>query len=308
MFKVDNAKSERSGFFPGFFDSDGRPWFTTGRSPKDYQRGLESALKIALLTHHHLLLPAGYMLDNPHLQRLFLKYMGDDNESRCFRILMKDLLRISPNNKYAAGISELTDWHGILDNWLAGDGSDRALPVYLNAIGHEAAVAAQNATDAAERKHIMIAGIRKEWQVELTDYIDLCDSLAFKTVEHEEFPFDLLIRNRLLSGSEVFPHFNSHLEDKMRAAAEATQANGLKLSRSLLRNTSFCEDLGVKEYLTLTPAEYESLAPILGHYHHAAFSESLGLPSFASHEMPMLKVHAKALLQKELRQVERACN
>ena len=296
----------RTGFFPGFLDSDGRPWSSHGRTPKNYERGLEAALKIALLTHHHLHVPAGYFLDNPHLQRLFLKFKGDDNESRSFRLLMRDLLRISPQKADHSRESKITKWADVLHAWAIGDGSHRNKNVYLNAVDHPDALAIQRSSDADAFVKAMRQAIEARWKVDVVEFLDLCDQQEFRTAEHGEFPFDSLVRSRLLSGTESFFDFRDSVKDKFLAIADAAATGHVGLSRSMLRNPDFLLEIGVKDYHTLSHAEYQILAPILGHYHHVAFAESLALPGVASNQNPTLETTAKALLRQQLNESQRA--
>jgi hypothetical protein len=69
-----------SNFYPGFFDSDGRPWEQLAIQDLQYQEALESALKIALLTQRITAIPIGYFLDNPFLHRIVLRYRDASDE------------------------------------------------------------------------------------------------------------------------------------------------------------------------------------------------------------------------------------
>ena len=111
------------GFFPGFFDPDGRMWSSFSHDYQKYQAGLEAALKIALLTQHKMNIPSGYLLDNPFLQRIFVKNKGEQTEAKCFRALMRDLLWIGMNQSNF--VEEIEDWQAVLRNWIKGEGTKR---------------------------------------------------------------------------------------------------------------------------------------------------------------------------------------
>lgn len=292
---------QKSGFFPGFLDSDGRPWFRMGRKPKDYEHAIESAFKIALLTHRHLFVPAGYFLDNPHIQRLFLRHKGDDNESRCFRLLMKDLLRISPNQLATTGLDLMSEWKPVLHDWAGLDVSSRPRNTYLNCVSHEAAVTIQASKNTDDFIRKMKMGLFSEWQIDLSEYLSLLDSMQFRVVEREEFQFDRLIRQRLLTNEEHFFEYQGFLEEKINTIAEAAKANQVAISRSFLSSPDLCRQIGVKDEHLLTPMEYQTLAPILAHYHHTAFARAFGLDGFASHINPNLQKAAQETLAGELR-------
>ena len=293
--------NQRSGFFPGFLDSDGRPWFRTGRRPKDYEHAIKSAFKIALLTHRHLFVPAGYFLDNPHIQRLFLRYRGDDNESRCFRLLMKDLLRISPNQISTTGSDKITEWRPLLNDWSSMDITNRARNTYLNCVSHNKSIAIQASRTTDEFVRSMKQALHSEWQIDLGEYLAILDSLEFRIVERGTFDFDSRLRQSLLTNDERFFAFNEPLAEKVQAIADVARSSNVELSRSFLRNPEFCLQIGVKDMHTLTSAEYDSIAPVLAHYHHSAFASAFDLDGIASHVNPRLQTAAQESLATHLR-------
>lgn len=291
------------GFFPGFFDSDGRPWEQTPGGEHKYQLGLESALKIALLTQRHIYIPDGYLLDNPFFQRIFLKYKGEHTEAKRFRALMRDLIGISLSG---ASADTITDWRSVLRYWIEGSGSKRGRLVYLNCLSADAAEVVQQASDVDSFESQMRQVLDAQWGINLAEFLEVCDELKFSTKDRTFFSFDDLLRERLLSGVEEFPTFRESLADKVHAIADAASTDSqIRLSRSLLNNPDLCRELGVKDYLTLSRADYKELAPVLAHYHHYSFAKSLGMGSFVTYRMPTPDTAAMNLLRQQLDQVSR---
>jgi hypothetical protein len=291
------------GFFPGFFDSDGRPWEQTPGGLHKYQLGLESALKIALLTQRHIYIPDGYLLDNPFFQRIFLKYKGEHTEAKCFRALMKDLIGISLSGP---SVDVVTDWRDVLRHWIEGTGSKRGRLVYLNCLSNDAAEAIQQAVDVDSFESQMRQVLDAQWGINLSEFLGVCNQLKLPTKDRTFFSFDDLLRARLLSGAEEFPEFRESLADKVHAIADAASKEPeIRLSRSLLNNPDLCRELGVKDYLTVSRTEYKQLAPILAHYHHFSFAQSLGMGSFVTYRMPTPDRAAMSILREQLDHVAR---
>jgi hypothetical protein len=291
-----------SGFFPGFLDPDGRPWLRVTKQVSTYQRGLESAIKIALLTQNYLVIPAGYLLDNPILQRIFIEHGGSDTEAVCFKKLMIDLIRVSAGKSSTKNkIDSTCDWRELLTAWINGENSGRGQQVYLSCLDHEHAIEAQDSSTAEQLQRRMRQGLLSRWRVDLDQVLNLYRGLPFHSVPGDSSNFDQLVRSRLLSREEKFDGFDDLMVDKLSAVAEAVaRHNNMRLSRSLLRNKSLCIDAGVSEKMTLSLAEYNSLAPILAHYHQLSFAQSIGLESFVSYQMPTLESVAKSLLERQL--------
>jgi hypothetical protein len=289
------------GFFPGFFDPDGRPWEETPGGVHKYQLGLESALKIALLTQRHIYIPYGYLLDNPFFQRIFLKYKGDHTEAKCFRALMKDLIRISLSD---SSVDTITDWRSVLRQWIEGTGSQRGRLAYLNCLSADAAEVVQQSMNVDSFESQMRQALDVLWGIDLPEFLGICNELKLSTKDRAFFRFDDLLRQRLLSGDEQFPIFCESLADKVHAIAEAASSDSrIRLSRSLLQNPVLCRDLGVRDELTLSRSDYKELAPVLAHYHHYAFAESLGMTSFVTRRMPTPDMAAMDLLREQLEHV-----
>ena len=155
------------GFFPGFFDPDGRMWSSFSHDYQKYQAGLEAALKIALLTQHKMNIPSGYLLDNPFLQRIFVKNKGEQTEAKCFRALMRDLLWIGMNQSNF--VEEIEDWQAVLRNWIKGEGTKRNRFVYLNCISDVHAKEIQHANDVDQFEFRMTQCLDSQWQIQLPD-------------------------------------------------------------------------------------------------------------------------------------------
>ena len=269
-------------FFPGFFDSDGRPWENVIGGEGNYQKALESALKIALLTQRKIVIPSGYLLDNPILQRVFLNYGSDNAEARCFKELASDLIQITLSDSLAS--KTINNWNEVLHHWIAGTGSKRGQVVYLNCLKrHDAESLQQDFKNADQFTHGMQQAVQAMWGHSLPDVLSVYDEIGFSVKEHKFLAFDDLLRERLLSGDEQYSEYRDHPKDKLLAIAEVVEKeDSCRISRSLLNNRKLCLELGVKDHDILSYKEYKLIAPILAHYHHFAFAESSGTTSFAT--------------------------
>ncbi len=295
---------QSSGFF-GFFDPDGRPWSFKGVNPRDYQRGLESALKIALLTQRHLVIPAGYFLDNPSLQWLFMNNSGTSREAKCFQALMRDLLRVSVslNESNCSGPDDtLTTWEEVMNDWIQGTTTNRRRFVYLNSITPDAAESIQLSANIDQFKNRMSNAVHDQNEIFIRDYLHILNKLSLRTRTFKElsFPFDKLLRDRLLSGQDKFPEVNETIGEKLHAIAVAAQKSDVRISRSLISNKQLCLDIGVNNQNILSREEYKMLVPTLAYYHHYAFSSALGLESFVTYKLPALECASQLILREQL--------
>lgn len=292
------SNQSKSAFF-GIFDPDGRPWGQSGNL-SNFQKGLESALKIAFLTQRQLIIPSGYFLDNPALQRIFTKYKGSDDESQSFRALCSDLLRISLNESLHDGPQDKIDWQGTWDSWIRGTSSNRGQLVYLNCLAPDDAEEIQTHADVNEFKRLMTAALSQQQGIDFNEYLRTLSQLGLSTVHQPPFEFDKLLRTLLLNREESFPDFREPLFEKLQAAAEATSSAEIRMSRSLLNNPILSLEIGIPETQVIKRAEYKSIAGILGHYHHYAFAKALELDAFTTFKIPTPEKRSAELLLKSV--------
>lgn len=290
-------------FFPGVFDSDGRPWEKCVGRAAQYEAALTSAIKIALLSQRNIYLPIGYFLDSPPMQRICLRHRGSSAEAQAFRQLMQDAVRIANGPDPSLSAEPLTDWHAHARNWVKGSNSNRAQMVYLNSLAHGDADRMQDlALDAFVRQ--MSLALRNKWQVELGDFFAVCNRMQFRPAVQETFEFHSFVESRLLSGTDTFPHFHGRVRDKVHDIVEACATRQIRLSRSLLNNWRLCRSqLGVRG---LTRIEYERLVPMFGHYHHLAFAKSLRLAAVATPAAPRLHKTCTQLVRNEMQKAQRS--
>ena len=279
-------------YFPGFFDSDGRPWELT--SLAEYQDGLLCALKMAFLTQKKLFMPAGYFLDNPALFNIIHENSGDNDECKAFKTLMKDLIVICVNESSSAVGGDKV-WGALLEDWIDGPASNRHRKVYLNCVSRSAATAIQKMPDAQLFRREMTVALLAQREFDFQSYLDALDHLNFSLVPTKVFGFDSMVNERLLSGTEHFPAFDDATKEKVQSIAEAAKVAKIRLSRSLLRNSEFCLEIGAKQILSYD--EYDRVAPVMGHYHHMAFATSLSMDSFATKAIPTIERKSKDLLK-----------
>ncbi|MEM8867818.1 MAG: hypothetical protein AAGC73_06085, partial [Verrucomicrobiota bacterium] len=242
-------------------------------------------------------------LDNKALQLLFLEYRGDSNEAKCFKALMSDLLLIAANESSGHDDTPSDFWNSILDDWTKGIGSERNRSVYLNCLPHDVAKDLQRLSDQKK----FICDLKQAQlsinQIHLDSYLDLLNSMSLKLTPMKSFRFDAIFREKFLSEEERFSGVPNSILDKLHANAEASKANNNRISRSVLASAYLSEEIGVKSEHLLSRAEYDAICPILGHYHHYAFTESLGLKSFVSHRMPSVSVACADRLAQESQRI-----
>jgi len=286
----------RSAFF-GIFDPDGRPWDGGPGKLAVFQRGLESALKIAFLTQRQLIIPAGYFFDNPALQRIVDKYGESDDEAKAFRALCADLLRISLNETIHDAPPSSIDWPATWDAWVRGSSSNRGQMVYLNSLSADAAEQIQAQTEIGEFKRLMVAALMEQQGIDFDTHLDRLKKLRLAAVRQPPFQFDKIFRERFLTRKESFRDFREPLFDKLLAAAEATAAADVRLSRSLLSNRSQSLEIGIPEALVIERPEYRKIVRVLAHYHHLAFASALGLDAFTTYQIPTPAQSSSQLLR-----------
>jgi hypothetical protein len=287
------APSNNSLFFPGFFDPDGRPWEEYPGGIPPYVKGISSALKVAMLTQQKLLIPIGYFFDNPALQLLVQQHAGDSDEARSFRLLLNDLLLAvvdSTDVTALGGVGTKLDneklWWDLWRSWYVGHSVHPRPPVYLNCVPEKHSRDFEQLYDAEIAQAKLSPILQATYSVDVGGLFGTYAKLNLRTIGQQDFPFDDLLRNRLLSGSEQFFDFKDGVSDKVHAIATSVQSNGKKLSRTLMRSAEACRELGIKDHHILTPDDYKLLYPILQHYHHFAFAKSLALPAFGTQSSP----------------------
>lgn len=296
-----------SAFF-GIFDSDGRPWEHRSSSLAAYTEGVVSALKVAALTQRHLVLPAGYLLDNPALQRTILNFSGQSDEGKAFFEVVQDLVRIAQNESLAQSTSDTVDWQDTYDSWVRGSLSNRGQLVHLNCIPQDDAERLQTYTDVSEFKRAMHAALLQLRGVDYSTYLSTLELVRFRPVSQPPFRFDEILRTHLLTGAERFVGFEEPLLDKLLAAADAASNAGVRISRSLLNNPTLSQEIGVPEREVLSRGEYKRIARTLAHYHHMAFAEAFSLGAIATFQIPTPSQESAALLSECLRELATPLN
>ncbi|MEO0895582.1 MAG: hypothetical protein AAFY71_04260 [Bacteroidota bacterium] len=286
-----------TGFYPGIYDSDGRPWLRYSSSGllEPYERALESSLKIALLTQQELVLPEGYFLDNPGLQRIILRYEGPEVESTCFRSLMSDLIVVVTTDHD----KEVKHWRDLFRSWVQGKGTRRNQMVYMNCVENDHAIRLQSLSSVDTFEENLEVILSKTTGVNYQEFLKICDSLSFKSRTRGSFQFDTFLENNLLNQKEHFKNISEEQLEKLDRINDAAKRNGQRISRSLINNQSRCVDIGVPIPYTIGRDEYEKISPILAHYHHMAFADSMSLDSLMTFTLPVMEEASTKLLDEE---------
>lgn len=272
--------------FYGFYDPDGRPWGKSGERLSQYQDALESSLKIAFLTQSYLPIPAGYFLDNLAIQRIFDKYSGRGKEARYFRELVKHCILVAVNES-SVSESEIRDWNSIWNEWATGRSSNRNQFVYLNCLPHEISSTIQVSKSEDDFKEAAQQSMLANTGVHLPNYLQMLDSIQFRSMKLGKFCFDQLLSEKYISGLESFSGIGEELRVKLAGISQKTTEANIRISRSVIASEGLCLELGVDRKDILTRAEYEKIAPVLGHYHHYAFAHASGLPTFVAGISPV---------------------
>ncbi len=281
-----------SAFF-GVFDPDGRHWAPDRGGAGRYQMATEAALKIALLTQQKLAIPAGYFLDNLALQRIFRNHGGE----RDFKDLCKDLLSVALNETALDPSIRAIDWRDVWNSGVQGKISNRHQTVYLNCLPEADAADLQAHTDVEDFKREMAARLLTSQGIDFDAYLTQLESAELRPITHRPFEFDKELRTRFLGGNELFAGLGERTYEKLHAAAQATQAAGIRISRSLLQSRTQSLDIGIPEAQIFSRSEYQSMAPMLAHYQHLAYASVLGLGTFATFQMPSVDRAATKLLR-----------
>jgi hypothetical protein len=276
------------GYFPGFLDSDGRPWLTLTKNIEAYENMIKFALKVAMLTQKNLPIPEGYFLDNPIFQRIILNYSGNNKEAESFRRLMNELVLVMVNENSDLVGNSLNEWQEVVQLWIKGKSSQRNQQVYLNCLSHEDAVRLQNLKSRNQFQTQMNLALINLWNVDYPSFLNTLNSMKLKVRGRSKFNFDPIFRSKLVFGDEVFDSISNEIRDKLYAVSEATEKNGFRIARSLLHNPQMSLEMGLKEGEIITRKEYDKISKVLAHYHHYAFAESMGLSSFISFNNPLI--------------------
>ncbi|NBB79922.1 MAG: hypothetical protein GVY36_10825 [Verrucomicrobia bacterium] len=294
--------------FAGIFDPDGRPWtiLSSGQLPR-YQEALEAALKAAALTQRSTPLPVGYFLDNPGLQRAFLKYSDASNESKAFRAVMKDLLYVAIDEPLASDLKSAEDWRLIRHYWITGEVTNRNEFVYLNCIDDVNArdlLKSQSAGRFEQDLDIILLMLG----IDSSRLFHLWGGLELEVRPYSGFSFGEEISSRLLSGKERFSSINEALFEKLKIIEEKCSDADQRVSRSLLRSKDKCLQLGVPEDMTISRDEYVDLVFPLQHYHHIAFAKALGIGAVFTPQTPVVDEQVQSVLSIECRRLFREIN
>lgn len=276
--------------FLGIFDPDGRPWDNIQGGLTTYEKGIEAVLKVSFLTRKHIIIPIGYFFDNVGLQKVVLKYSGDDENSVAFRELFEDLVIIALKHSDYERCDEASkvDWDEAWRYWCSGD-SRLGSMVYFNSLKDEVSKELQ--------KFNNLDKFIKSYQNATLDcnniyfrrYLEVLKQLNFKFIGQERFKFNEFIKNKFLSEEEKFASLagnNKKLLEKVQYIYEASNSSNLGLSRSLLQNENKLLEIGVKDEFIISRQDYNILAPITAHYHHYSFADSLNLKSCLTYILP----------------------
>ena len=295
-----------NGFFPGVFDSDGRPWESWQRVLKlnkhrvhqVYKKAQLDALKVGLLTQSELILPIGYIFDSPFLQDIFLDIGSrTDNEAVAFRRLMREHVRVA--HGATSGYEVVKEWKLRFSDWALGKTTKRNQLVYMNALPHDTAIALQKEAQNLIQK-VEVAMREKRKGFNYPQFLDFCENIEFRSISEGPFDFDELFRKHVLSQGpdrEQFPVLTSATRTKLESIAEVTKREGKRLSRSLINNPEQCLALGATP---LERTEYEQISDVLAHYHHMAFARSFGLGLVSTRTIPTLADRSQRQLQEAL--------
>lgn len=275
------------GYFPGFLDSDGRPWLTLTNNIETYENIIKFALKVAMLTQKSLPIPEGYFLDNPIFQRIVLNHGGNTKEAESFRRLMNEMVLVMVNENSDLVGHNLKEWQEVAQLWIKGKGSQRHQQVYLNCLNHDDAIRLQSLKSKNKFQTQMNLALINQWNVDYPSYLKTLNLMELKVRGRSTFNFDPIIRTKLIFGDEVFNSISPEIRDKLHAVSEATEKNGFRIARSLLNNPQMSLEMGLKEGEIITRKEYDKISKVLAHYHHYAFAESMGLSSFISFDNPI---------------------
>ena len=115
-----------AGLWLGLLDPYGAPWLVRGHAgtkpaPQPYITAVEAAFKVALLTQEHVYLTAGYIFDNPGLQRLLLSraLRSGVDEGQAFRWLLASSTRIATHDREVPDLLDNSEhWWKLVDSWI----------------------------------------------------------------------------------------------------------------------------------------------------------------------------------------------
>jgi hypothetical protein len=262
-------------FFPGYADPDGRPWQWCGE-PKNYRDVLEFNFKLALLTQKRLVMPRGYIFDNPGFQKLIENRVGNDSESDFFFKCISDLFVIATDETEGEKLDSKSAWDHQFLLWIGGNQGAESRNVHA----HPNIVCQDNHVndlteirDASIYREKFIKYNRLENKINLDKVFEALSSCKLRTEEPTyKFDFGYRVADQLIN-NPVY-EIDKRVLEKLSYIHENN--NNGRLSRSLLQNREKQLEL-VGENFIISSEEYRNnLMKPLRHYHHLSFANSFG--------------------------------